>query len=110
MVEGFWIVQYEGMKGNGGGVVVFIKGKIFGGDTGYTYTGSYQFDKNSLKANVMVRNFLADIPSVLGVVGDFELNIAGKMEGNVIRATGAVPNVQAVGIALKLTKRAELPE
>ncbi len=36
MVEGFWIVQYEGMKGNGGGVVIFIKGKVFGGDTGYT--------------------------------------------------------------------------
>jgi hypothetical protein len=57
----------------------------------------------------MVRNFLADVPNVLGVVGDFELNIDGKIEGDVIRATGAVPNLQAVGIALKLTKRANLP-
>jgi hypothetical protein len=27
MIEGFWIVQYEGMQGNGGGVAMFIKDK-----------------------------------------------------------------------------------
>ena len=109
MLEGFWIVQYEGMNGNGGGVAVFTKGKVFGGDTGYTYLGTYVEKENRLTANVTVRNFLPDIPSVLGIVGDFELKIEGKLEGDVIRATGAVPNAQAVGIALKLTKRAELP-
>lgn len=109
MVEGFWIVQYEGMKGNGGGVAMFIKGKVFGGDTGYTYIGSYQTQGNSVKAEVAVRNFLPDIPSVLGVVGDFELNIEGKLEGDVIKGTGSLANSQAVGIAVKLTKRANLP-
>lgn len=109
MVEGFWIVQYEGMKGNGGGVAMFIKGKIFGGDTGYTYTGSYQTQGDSVRAQVKVRNFLSDVPSVVGVVGDFESNIDGKLEGNVIRGTGSLSDSQAVGIALKLTKRADLP-
>ncbi len=109
MVEGFWIVQYEGMQGNGGGVVMFIKGKVFGGDSGYTYSGSYRTQGNSVKANIMVRNFLPGVPSVVGVVGDFELNIDGKLEGDVIKATGSLPNSQAVGIALKLTKRADLP-
>ncbi len=109
MVEGFWIVQYEGMKGNGGGVVMFIKGKVFGGDTGYTYMGSYQAQGNAVKARVTVNNFLPDVPSVLGVVGDFELNIDGKLEGDVIRGTGSLVNSQAVGIALKLTRRAYLP-
>ena len=109
MVEGFWIVQYEGMKGNGGGVAVFIKGKVFGGDTGYTYTGSYQTQGNIVKAHVKVRNFLPGVPSVLGVVGDFDLNIDGKLEGEVISGTGSLVNSQAVGIAVKLTKRAALP-
>lgn len=88
---------------------MFIKGKIFGGDTGYIYLGSYQTQGNSVKAKVNVRNFLPDIPSVLGTVGDFELNIDGKLEGDVIKGTGTVTNMQAVGIALKLTKRADLP-
>jgi hypothetical protein len=111
MVEGFWIVQYEGMKGNGGGVAMFIKGQVFGGDTGYTYLGSYQTQGNSVKAHVNVRNFLPDIPSVLGVVGDFELNIEGTFTGDIVKATGSLPQEkQAVGIALKLTKVADLPK
>ena len=110
MVEGFWIVQYEGMKGNGGGVAMFIKGQVFGGDTGYTYLGSYKTQGDSVNANVKVRNFLPDIPSVLGVVGDFELNIEGTRTGDVIKATGSLPKEdRSVGIALKLTKVADLP-
>lgn len=109
MVEGFWIVQYEGMKGNGGGVAVFMKGKVFGGDTGYTYLGSYQIEGKSVKAQVYVRAFLPDIPSVLGVAGDFDLEIEGQLEGEVIRGTGSLSNQEAAGIALKLTKRADLP-
>jgi len=34
MVEGFWIVQFQGPQGNGGGVAVFVNGKVFGGDSG----------------------------------------------------------------------------
>jgi len=86
MVEGFWIVQYEGMQGSGGGVVMFTKGKVFGGDTGYTYLGSYESRGNALKARVMVRNFIAGIPSVVGITGDFELSIEGTIEGDVIKA------------------------
>jgi len=109
MVEGFWIVQYEGMKGNGGGVAMFIKGHVFGGDTGYTYIGRYKAHGNEVKATVAVSNFLPDVPSVLGVVGDFELNIDGKIEGDIIKGTGSLASSQAVGIALKLTRRANLP-
>ena len=52
MVEGFWIVQYEGTKGNGGGVAVFIKNRVFGGDSGSTYTGTYEENGKTLKARV----------------------------------------------------------
>jgi hypothetical protein len=55
-------------------------------------------------------NLLSDAPSVLGVAGDFELNITGKIEGDVVKARGAVPNLQAGGIALKLTKRENPPQ
>lgn len=109
MIEGFWIVQYEGMRGNGGGVAVFINGKVFGGDTGYIYTGSYETKGHTVSANINVQNFLPDIPSVLGVVGDFELRIDGVLEGDVIKGTGSLIDDQAIGIAVKLSKRADLP-
>jgi type III secretion system (T3SS) negative regulator GrlR len=109
MVEGFWIVQYEGMQGSGGGVAMFIKGKVFGGDTGYTYLGTYTTQGNSVQARVMVRNFIAGIPSVVGITGDFELSIDGMVEGNVIKGTGSLVGVQRPGIAVKLSKRADIP-
>jgi hypothetical protein len=31
--DGLWVVQYAGMQGKDGGVVVLIKGKVLGGDT-----------------------------------------------------------------------------
>ena len=88
---------------------MFIKGKVFGGDTGYTYLGSYSSDGNSLKARVMVRNFLPAVPSVIGITGDFELLIDGTVEGGTIKGTGSLLGGQAAGIALKLTRKADLP-
>jgi hypothetical protein len=108
MVEGFWIVQFEGMKGGGGGVVLFLKGRVFGGDSAYTYSGTYKTEGSSLKARVLVHNFVPNIASVVGVVGDFELMIDGTVEGDVIHGHGSLP--QVAGIVLKLTKRADLPE
>jgi len=108
-MEGFWIVQYEGMQGNGGGVAMFIKGQVFGGDTGYTYLGTYTTQGNSVKARVMVRNFIPGIPSVVGITGDFELSIDGLVEGNVVNGTGSLVGVQRPGIALRLSKRADIP-
>ena len=109
MIEGLWIVLYEGTGGGVGGVVVFIKGKVLGGDTAYTYIGSYQLQDKTFRATVTVRNFLPDIPNVTGVVGNFELNLEGKLEGNTIRASGSVVSAHAIGVALKLTKQADLP-
>lgn len=40
MIDGFWTVKFKGVQG--GGVAVFSKGKILGGDSGYTYTGTYE--------------------------------------------------------------------
>ena len=40
MIEGLWIVQYESVKGGDGGVIVFVKGQVLGGDNGFVYTGS----------------------------------------------------------------------
>ena len=62
MIEGFWIVQYEGVKGNGGGVAVFMKGHVLGGDTGFIYTGTYETRERQLSAHIKVRNFLPEVP------------------------------------------------
>jgi hypothetical protein len=98
MVEGFWIVQYEGVQGYGGGVAVLIKGHILGGDTGFLYTGTYQTDEVTLSARIMVRNFLPEVPNVLGVAGDFELLMKGDIAGQTIRGSATLIGQEGAGI------------
>lgn len=109
MVEGFWIVQYEGVQGNGGGVAVFMKGHVLGGDTGYIYTGTYRESDKELTARVKVRNFLPEIASVLGVKGDFELALKGTVAGSIIKAAASLVGQAGAGVVLKLTRVCDLP-
>jgi len=108
MIEGLWIVQYEGVQGNGGGVAVFVNGKILGGDTGYTYVGSYTEKASQVNARVHVGNFLPGVPNVLGLQGDFDLEISAPLTGNVIKGSASLVGRPGAGIAVKLTKKADL--
>jgi hypothetical protein len=108
-VDGFWIVQFEGIQGGGGGVAVLTKGQVFGGDSAYTYSGTYQTEGAAFKARVAVKNFLPGITNVLGVVGDFELSLTGTVEGAIMTGKAALVGQPGAGIVVRLTKRGELP-
>jgi hypothetical protein len=108
MIEGLWIVQYEGLQGSGGGVAVFVSGKILGGDTGYTYEGAYTLQNNVMAARVRVTNFLPNVPNVLGVVGDFDLEIQAPVTGNVIQGAMSLVGRPGMSIAVRLTKKSNL--
>lgn len=109
MVEGFWVVQFEGAQGNGGGVVLFMKGRVLGGDSGFVYTGDYKTNQDALEARVKVKNFLPDVPSVLGVQGDFELNVKGTIKGKIITGSASLVNQPGMGLVVKLTRVSDLP-
>ncbi len=109
MVEGFWIVQFEGVQGNGGGVVVFLKGRVLGGDSGFTYTGTYKTDEKTISGRVSVRSFLPGVVSVVGFSGNVELILKGTIDGKTIRGAASVVNQETTGIVVKLTKVSDLP-
>jgi len=109
VIEGFWIVQYEGMQGNGGGVVVFIKGQVFGGDSGSTYIGTYESEDKTIKAHVRVHNYMPGVVSAIGIEGDYDLEVTGTVDGDVIKASGSPAGYHTAGLALKLTRAARLP-
>jgi len=108
MLEGLWIVQYEGTQGEGAGVVVLVQGRVLGGDMGYTYEGNYVVKDNWLAATVRVANFLPNVASVLGTVGDFDLELTAPIKENVIHATMSVVGQPGMSIVAKLTKKANL--
>ena len=106
MVDGLWIVQYYGPQGNGAGVVVFANGRVLGGDNGFTYTGSYEVKGDSLNAKVAVKNFDPSVLNVIGVVGDFDLLIEGKVQGDSITGSGALAVAPDAKIVVRLKKAA----
>jgi len=108
LVDGLWIVQYHGAGGVGGGVVVFTKGQVLGGDSGFAYVGSYEEKGDVLKAKVSVTNFDPNIPSVVGVPGNHELLIEGKIKNDTIDATGALATHPDTKIVVQLSRHHKL--
>jgi hypothetical protein len=49
MLEGLWFVKFETTTDAGCGVMVLLNGKILGGDSGFTYIGSYNDSDASIK-------------------------------------------------------------
>lgn len=88
MIDGLWIMEFHGTEGVGGGVVVFTHGKALGGDNAFAYSGTFEVKGDQLTATINVKNFNPSIPNVLGIPGDFDLVVAGRVDGEVIEATG----------------------
>jgi hypothetical protein len=108
MIEGLWIVQYESVKGGDGGVIVFVKGQVLGGDNGFIYTGTYKSDGKMISALVLVRNFAPGIVSVLGIEGVVELTVQGTVEGKVIKGSASLIDQEGPRMVMKLTKVTDL--
>jgi hypothetical protein len=110
MFEGLWIVQYAGMEGKDGGVVVLTKGHVLGGDSAFTYLGTYQESENGVRADVLVQNFNPSVGNVLGISGDFTLNLRVAKTGNgILQGDGSTPSAPGFGLKVKLTRRAKMP-
>jgi hypothetical protein len=104
MIDGLWIVRYHGPKGVGAGTVVFTKGQVLGGDNGFTYNGTFELKDSAFKAKVSVKNFDVAIPNVLGVPGNFDLLLEGKILGDKIEGTGALATHPEAKIIVRLEK------
>jgi hypothetical protein len=104
VIDGLWIVRYHGPGGVGGGVVVFTKDQVLGGDSGFAYVGSYEEKGDTLKAKVSTTQFDPNVPSVLGVPGNHELVIEGKIKNDTIEGTGALVTHPDTKIVVQLSR------
>jgi hypothetical protein len=71
MLDGFYSVNFKlpDEEDGGGGVVVLLNGKIYGGDTSYSYQGAYEIDGAVLTASIRVSPFNEFLKSIFS---DFE--------------------------------------
>jgi len=106
-MEGFWTVQFTGIQGWGAGVLTVVGGQLFGGDSSFLYTGTYQQNGNSITAHVHVKRFAPGLPNVMGRE-EFDLELAATLQGNTAKATAKIPGTQ-LQLVGTLTKQGSLP-
>ncbi len=104
MIEGLWIVQYEGIQGSGGIVLVFINGQVLGGDNGFTIIGEYALRDTTVTAHVKVQNYLNTVGSFFDFEGDYEIRVKGTIQGNIIQGEAEIVDKNISGLALKMTR------
>jgi hypothetical protein len=107
-MDGFWILSVITPQFTSGGVVLFSGGKLFGGDNGFCWTGSYSTNGQTLKARVRVHNFDPKIKSVFGVDGDYELHVSGQIQDKTITGTAVMANQPQHSVGMQLVRYSSL--
>ena len=107
-MQGFWTVQFSGVQGFGAGVLMFVNGQVFGGDSGMLYTGTYSQQGNTVTAHIHIERFAAT-PSMQSVMGPntFDLDVTGTVLGDTATVAGVIPGTP-MRLNATLTKRSNL--
>jgi hypothetical protein len=107
-IDGLWIAKFAAGQLTGSGVVVFANGKLFGGETGFYYLGSYDADGTIFKAHIVVRNFDPSIPSGFGIATDYEMDVSGILQGDEMTGTAVITGYPQYSLGIRATKKANI--
>jgi hypothetical protein len=104
-MNGFWTAKFVTPFGSGGGVAYFTANEVFGGDSGFTYLGTYQVNGAEIVAKLRIAPHFAGIPSVFGSTSQpFDLTITGSVQGNQMNGKGTASIAPGVSFQVNLTK------
>jgi len=106
-MEGFWTVQFVGVQGWGTGVVVYIGGHVFGGDSVAMFTGTYDQNGDAVTVRIHVKQIAQDLMGVMGRK-EYDLDLAGTLEGDTLKLAGNIPGTE-LHLTANLTKQCDLP-
>lgn len=107
-IEGFWVIKFTAAQIYGSGVALFSDGKVYGGETGFYYLGTYEADGNVVKARVLIRNFDPTIPSGFGIPSDYEMDVSAMLDGDTMSGTAVVTGHPQYSLGIRLTRKAAL--
>jgi T3SS negative regulator,GrlR len=106
-MEGFYTVQFVGVQGWGTGVAVYIGGHVFGGDSAVMFTGKYDRQGDAVTVQLHVKQIAPGLMNTMGR-NEFDLDLAGTVEGDKIKLAGNIPGTE-LRLKATLAKQSELP-
>jgi hypothetical protein len=105
----FGDVEVPGQYRNGG-VVVLETGRLFGGDSGYYYTGSYELQPHRIQAEAIV---VKHNPSWIDAFGDnaqeFKIDLSGMKMGDDYEGIMTRRDKPQIRLPIRLSRVAALP-
>lgn len=108
MIEALWSVVFTSNLGSwGGGVMIFDKGRIFGGDSGCFYTGSYIVTGSILDAQITVTHY-GYLVSVWLDSESYDLIISGEIAFSKFTISGYKKTCPTQALSVELSRRSEL--
>jgi hypothetical protein len=85
-IEALWALRFQLRdKGQGGGVIVFESGRLFGGDSSYVYTGHYTVSAGHIEATAtVVQHTDVDGMADIWETGEksFQVAVTGRFSGD----------------------------
>ena len=113
MLEALWSVEFvANTQMYGAGIVVLETGRIFGGDSLYYYVGGYTIDPiatDTVTVKIKIKHYNGPLSSIFGQLDNFNIELKGKYAQDTFDMNGHRVEDPTKLIALRLTRRAELP-
>ena len=98
--DGQYAVWYRTSRGEGTGIVHLANGRISGGDSFFTYSGSYEVDDDRFTAALKTTRHAKGPPTLFGTE-EVEVELAGKFKGRLASCSGTAK--QAPGLSFEAT-------
>ena len=98
--DGRYAAWFRTSHGEGTGIVQLANGRISGGDSIFTYGGSYEVDDDRITAVLTTKRHAAGPPTVFGL-DEVEVNLTGKIKGMTASCAGTA--AQAPGVSFEAT-------
>ncbi len=108
MLNGLWTVEFSSaLNIVGKGVLVLSDGRLFGGDSGYYYSGNFKVDGNTVSGTIEATRFDINSVSVFGDIGDFSLSFDGTVSGATIDGLAKLKDIPSIEMKFVCNKKEE---
>jgi hypothetical protein len=101
--DGLYKVSFQTPMGVGAGVAYASGGKMWGGDSGIYYVGTYSQEGNQLTANVTTTRHTGGANSVFGV-DRVHITLRGTVDGDTATTQGTAAEAPGVKFQAILTR------
>jgi hypothetical protein len=98
--DGRYAAWFRTSRGEGTCIVQLADGRISGGDSFFTYAGSYEADDDRFTAVLATKRHAEGPPTVFGL-DEVEIKLEGKIKGTTAACTGTAE--QAPGVKFEAT-------